>query len=442
LFNAVADDAAEYEDPEVTRMLPLNQPNHLVRWVTRHWIWFLIAAIILIIAPILTPGAVYFWSYWGFESLFRDDLGFGANVSAVLALVFAFCYAMAAPLALRWLIIGRRRLESFIAILIVFGSTPALHMLLDSNFNQATGAAQKWYVWRPGGDIILSDAGGFDPLTGTEKRRLTPDIARLIERQKRGLRPGQITSDPRQLEFFDRLTGMPKIWYSTQSDGAFRLFDSEGFDPSSGVLLTPITDNLISKIYAHAAEAALQTQAAAALRAEQEAATAKAKAHNDLMSAFSPGVYPPGTVLVGVRARQLNDPTSRQAAQVVVYQAVAALRARGIHAAEVASGVYGAKFFDKLMQGDTTPLSETGLMDKMGAALLIWVDCTCQPVTSINGLVSCNIITSNRIISAGNGEILANEWKGTGVGVNRDAAIAQGAEFLFERHQIVLPEKQ
>jgi hypothetical protein len=224
-----------------------DQVNGFLSWVAKYWLWILVPALFLFILPVLTPGFIYSWSFRGFKTLFHDDLGMGEAWSNVAAVGCAFGYAIALPVAFRWMAFGRRRIRAFLAVMVVFGITPLLHALFDTPFSQSTGAAQKYYAF-VGDDIIISDSPGFDPSSGVERRPLTREVARIIDRRNKGLRPQPISGDSRQLTFFDSITGRPRVWYYKSSDGKFELFDSEGFYPGSGELLLPVTREIAAEI--------------------------------------------------------------------------------------------------------------------------------------------------------------------------------------------------
>ena len=430
---------ADRGDRDVTMSL-CSRVNRLASWVRSRWGWILIATmlVIVIVLPLLIPGASYFWSYRGFLSLFRDDLGLGAALAAVLALICAFFDVIATPFALWWLVTGRRPIRGFIAILIVFGTTPLLHAMLNSNFNQTTGEAQKWYVWRAGGAIILSDNGGFDPVSGTEKRRLTPQIADIIERQKKGLYPKHIVDDPQHLLFFSPSTGQPQVWYSVHPDGSYFLYDSEGFDPDNGALLLPVTEQVIAETRLHAADVAVQARAQEIARANQQEAEAKARAHQDMLNLFNASGFQAGAIIVGVRARKADDPISAQASREVVRQLLAVLRSDRLPAAEFMPEVYGSIYFDALLRGDTRILAEVGLADKARATVLMMVVCSCRQAESIGGAVSCSIEVDTRVIDAGGIASVSAEWVEPGAATTQEGAIVRAAQLVFERHRLPL----
>jgi hypothetical protein len=422
------------------RKLPmlLGHESRLSAWVIRNWLWILIAAVLLIVAPLLTPGAIYFWSYGGFRSLLHDDLGVGANWAAVLALVCAFFYAIAVPYALRWLLIGRRRIQSLAAILVVFGSAPLLHAVLDSNFNQTSGEAQKWYVVRPGGDIVLSDSGGFDPATGVERHVLTPQIALIIERQKRGIRPQRVLGDPRKLTFFEPTTGRPLIWYSKAADGSVLLFEAEGFDPQTGTLLLPVTSEVVAAVRQNADAEDTRAQTAAAERTARAEKEAKERARQELAALFGADGYAPGVTIVGAKPVRLNDQVSAQAARALVADAMANLHSKGLSAAALSSAVYATSHYDTLMQGDGAILTEAGLSAKLREAVFALVEATCREAGSIGGVISCTVTANVRVLPGAGTVPSSGEWTEIGAATSQGEAVNRAAQLLIDRHPQIL----
>ncbi|MFI5020378.1 MAG: hypothetical protein ACHQRJ_01820 [Alphaproteobacteria bacterium] len=391
--------------------------------MARYWLWILIPAVLLLVVPLLTPGAIYYWSFRGFRSLFHDDLGLGNAWSSVLSFVCAFVYAVALPLTLRWLVFGRRRVEAFFVMMIVFGTTPLLHAFFDKNFNQTTGEAQKYYAVQPNGDIVLSDNPGFDPSSGVKRRPVTRDVAEIIERQKKGLRAQPVMGDPHQLTFFDAVTGQPQIWYYKNPTGRYELFDAAGFFPGGGEELLPVTRDVVTDIYKESdAEHA------------QKGIEAKEEARKQLVELFGVESYAPGVVIVGARARDASDGVSAQAAKRLLSDIIASLRKKGVAADELKPNVYGSSYFDALMRGESAVLADVGLAQKMRATVLALVDATCQQAASVSGLTSCTVVAHLRMLKSGSRNTSSSEWSETGAGTSRDDAIARATELLIERH--------
>ncbi len=413
-----------------------SRTDAFVSWVARYWLWFLIPAILVFVAPILMPGPIYYWSYSGFKTLFYNDLGFSAAWSSIWALACGFIYAAALPLTLRWFIFGswwigrrwgrRKWFYAFLFSLIAFGTTPVLHVVFESGpgckFNQSTGEPLTYYAIRPGGDIALSDSPGVDPPSGIKRQPCTPEMAWTVKRYLKGDRPQRITGDPRQLTFFDSITGHPRVWYYRTVDEQYELFTAEGLSPDGGVLL-PVTNEVVSAIKQRAD--AEQTQAQAA---------AKEEARKQLVELFGVESYAPGVVIVGARAREPNDGVSTQAAKQLLADIIASLRKKGVAADELQPKVYDSAYFDALMRGDSAVLADVGLAKKMRAAVLALVDVTCQKTASVSDLTSCTVVAHLRILKSGSSNASSSEWSETGAGTNREDAIARATELLIERH--------
>src|SRR5690606_2794619 len=122
-------------------------------------------------------------------------------------------------------------------------------------FSQSSGDAQKWFIQDQAGNILLFDSDGFTS-SGESKKVVTQQICRDYMRQQTGNRPQLLTGSLDQIEFFDSITGTPKVWYNQGTDGSFQLFDNPGFDPASGEELNRITrDIVLSLPAAHASKA-------------------------------------------------------------------------------------------------------------------------------------------------------------------------------------------
>lgn len=418
-------------------------------WVARKWLWILIPALLLLLISFLMPGPFYFWTVSGFRTLFHDNLSIGYAWATVLALVCAFGYALAFPLALRWLFIGSRsaidRLKAFACIMVVFGSTPLLHALFDSNFKQTSGETQKWYVLSPSGEIILSDSGGFDPVIGVKKQALTPEVARTIERYKRGLRPKPLLVDPNRLTFFDVANGRPLVWYYKTSKGGYDLFDSEGFYPDNGELLQPVTAAIVTELklrneaeelraQAESAAAKTLSDARAAETKAREEAQAREMARQQLMTLFGAASYPMGVVIVGARARQLNDVPAALAANQVVANIMSGLRSKGIAADELRTQVYATSHYDALMRGEPEILADVGLKQTIRAAVIALVDVACRKTVSLSDLISCTVSMDVRILKPNVNDARMRKLSETVAGPGQDDAIARAAELLVIRH--------
>lgn len=126
--------------------------------------------------------------------------------------------------------------------------------------------------------IWTSDSPGKDPVYGVEAKACT-QTQRLALRAGTGhLKPPQevVIKNAQTFEWFDPVTGQPRVWYSTISDHEFRFFDGRGVDPHDRQELKPVTSDIVelfkrqqaAQIAAHK-EAKLK-EVAAALRSQKD----------------------------------------------------------------------------------------------------------------------------------------------------------------------------
>ena len=197
------------------------------------------------------------WGKATIERLFYEDLGLSRSWSSFIAVVGSFFYALAwAPLSLwtyrvlAWRFSPRQFTTAFLCWVFVYGHAPLAHALLGTDvcFNQRTGAPQKWYVEDLSGEITLFDSGGYDALRGAEKRPVTSEICNQFARQKANAAPRRLLASVSTIEFFDPISGRPKVWYYKTSDGNYELFNSRGFHPGSSEPLLPVTKGIVADI--------------------------------------------------------------------------------------------------------------------------------------------------------------------------------------------------
>lgn len=412
------------------------------------WHWIIAAAIgaILFYAVVIVfPRFSLLYGYSGVKRLLYEDLSLSEAWSSFFALIGSFIYAILWLPLLRltlhvvlWKFDPLKTARAFVAWIVIYGHVPLLHALFGSEvcFNQRTGEPLKWYVIQPGGQIVLYDSPGFDA-AGVQKRPATVQICRVLQLQKKGLRPREVSDDPRYVKFFDEVTGQPRIWYSKGKDGQIRLFDGEGTNPSDGQILNPITRDVIREVQEQAiakqaeAERALQLKAEEDRReADRKESQAKEDARKRLVSLFDTASYSPGVVILGAISRTGNS-TSALAASRVQNVLLGILGRKGIPVDEFRSRVYADGYFKTMFDGNAAVLAEVGLAQKMRAAILAKIDTSCRPATS--DLTSCIVTVEVRILNASGNSFLRSISE-TGAGATAEQAVVRATELVAERH--------
>jgi hypothetical protein len=142
-----------------------------------------------------------------------------------------------------------RKLAGIIIIVYIGVFFLSMHFLSkDSYFDFYDKRPLKWYAETPEG-IRYFDTDGFDPVYGTKLEPVTPDIIEKYKKQQMKMYPKQISLETLEgVEFFNSITGNPKIWYYRDTDGSFEFFDGPGFHPTYNVALKPVTPGIITSL--------------------------------------------------------------------------------------------------------------------------------------------------------------------------------------------------
>lgn len=424
--------------------------GRLRSWVSRiHWSLIVTAiagAVLFYFLSIVVPRISLLWGYSGLKALLYEDLGIRSDAwASFLALIGSFIYAVLwLPLiVLMFSVVAgrfnlRRATWAFVWFIVIYGHAPFLRAMYGADvcFNQRTGAPLKWFVIGPSGAILLYDSPGFDSSLGVQKRPVTNQICRILEAQKRGIRPRAIAGNAENVNFFDEVTGQPRVWYAKTTDGRIDLFDAEGTHPSLGIPLLPITIGVIDELRILAAKEKILAESLA--RGERERATAEVqrKTRQELADLFGTIGYHDGVVILGIGTLQ-SDELSKQTATQLLAVLSAAIRKKGLPVDEFRPKVYSAGHFNSLLNGNVSLLNDAGLSRKMRAALIGAVETTCHPASAAAGVTSCSISLELRVVGA-TGLAKSQRWTGTGAGSDVKQAITRASEIIVERHSELL----
>ena len=139
-----------------------------------------------------------------------------------------------------------RKLAGIIIIVYIGIFFLSMHFLSrDSYFDFYNKEPLKWYAETPEG-IRYFDTDGYDPKYGIKLKPVTPDMIEKYKKQQMKMYPKRIAlSSLEGIEFFDSITGKPRVWYYRDKDGTFEFFDGPGFHPTYNVALKPITPDII-----------------------------------------------------------------------------------------------------------------------------------------------------------------------------------------------------
>jgi hypothetical protein len=175
----------------------------------------------------------------------------GATILLMIPFVFAVLEVTRISLKFGWPGGKKRRpyrkLGLIIIVFYVAGFFVAMYFFSRGTyFNYREGTPTKYYAVTPEG-VRYFDSPGYDPKYGIELKPVDPKLINQLERSEKGLKPEKIpiSSD---LEFFDSITGAPKMWYHLDNEGNIELFNRPGFHPVYLDELKPVNKEIISSI--------------------------------------------------------------------------------------------------------------------------------------------------------------------------------------------------
>ena len=137
--------------------------------------------------------------------------------------------------------------------------------------------AYKWCANTPEG-IRTFDAAGIDPIYGMPLKPCAFEQIVALRQQQKGFTGAQRIQigNPREFEFFDSITGKPRVWFYKMPEGGYEFYDRSGKHPGTGQDLRPVDRETVQELV-RLQELANAQQSAKELQArQQEAAQAEA----------------------------------------------------------------------------------------------------------------------------------------------------------------------
>lgn len=273
-------------------------------------------------------------------------------------------------------------------------------------------------------DLYKDASGPSHPLTAAAPSAQPAERAESKSAIDRSVqKPTRIEGRPESIEFFDRASGDPRVWYHQGAQGSVELFDSPGFHPDSGALLLPVSKSIVDQIKS-------QSQELAAKTAEQERIVSVAKKKAALGALFGNDVHPDGITLIGVKPRD-GSKASRDAARAIAAAFLGEFDRQGRPIAEVPNALYESPYFDELMNGGPETINASDIGWKIRIAFFVTAHAACRAATTVAGITTCVVEMRLRAISATGQTILLQDWSATGAGANEQEAIKRSIEHIL-----------
>ena len=364
-----------------------------------------IAVFVLVLALFAVPflflgnGMTIWAAYHFFVSSIADKVGWSEYlINALgLALLIPFFYAV----RLVFSRVARRRLGGYsILLLMAIGYNLMLYAATkDSPFK----GAQKWVAINDEG-CTVSDRAGVDPETGSLLVPLTYEIWRKCKFI--GKEP-MVAVDAAKNLWFNANTGAPQLWYSRDPSGKLEFFKRQGFNPSTGVEVQPVTHELHEEWLK--ANLPPEPKPPPSPPTQQEIL-------RTMLNASSPERT--GVLL-------LEQPGGVPGAEALD-RYLSGMNTSAFRTDEILRKGYGRKFYS----GDATLVRDTIGITHLRSYVVAEVKANCEKRSGDldADLLSCDLIVDAKKFDANGGLAGTMMAQGTGVGFNKDKALDQAAE--------------
>jgi hypothetical protein len=285
--------------------------------------------------------------------------------------------------------------------------------------------AYKWCADTPEG-IRTFDGAGMDPIYGLQLKPCTfEQIVALRQQQKGFSGPQRIQVDnPHQFEFFNTITGKPRVWFHRSPDGAYELYDRPGKHPGTGEDLRPVDRETVEALVrmqelasAQRAESELQAKTAAQKRERQ------VFLERYINTAI---VRRTGKKLVAV----LILPESQDSFASLEAKLIAPLSAQGI---EPVSLFFKPQFIQegraqRLLAGNWNEAAQLDLKNRVDYVVFGSAGVTYSTSTQFDGLVTANLRVGLKCLEMVAQKVCGSQpLSSTGAGYTKEAALENAA---------------
>ncbi|MFW6129868.1 MAG: hypothetical protein ACOC56_01715 [Atribacterota bacterium] len=291
-------------------------------------------------------------------------------------------------------------------------------------FGHEEGEVIKYYAITPEG-IRFFDSPGFDPRYGIKLKPVTPKIAENYEKAKKGLRPKRIDIS-KGIEFFDSITGKPKVWYYKDNEGNYEFFDQPGFHPIYWTELKPVSREIVldykKKVKQKEEERRIEKEKK---RRQEKIAMKKAYIKNHINPIITNN---PSGIEIAVLMAEKETMESSPSTIVIGQKIVEELTKENIKAV---SNLFSNRFFvegnfEDLFKGDPKVIFELGIKNNVDYLILGTKEDVFSQNPRLGDLISCNLYLYLKVYDTNSGEIVSSSsFEEKGVGIDADKAELQ-----------------
>jgi hypothetical protein len=252
--------------------------------------------------------------------------------------------------------------------------------------------------------------------------------------------------DPEKVDWFNKNTDAPELYFCKHSDGTFEFFNRWGYDPQNNAELQPVTAQVREeyengrRIKLEEANTASSLNAVAVAKEKQDERDTQIRADqlarlNFFKSLFNQKIADPAkhNVVLSVESTSSND-------EFLEGRLIDLLTNHSkLPDISILGGYFSPEFkksgyFDKAFNGDTSSISEAGAFHPIAAIILCKVESQVKPNQIEDGIVNCDLTLSYVLIDNRGREIGNGAFSVTGLGTTEQQALERALEVLVEKH--------
>lgn len=341
-------------------------------------------------------------------------------------LVFALMPFYWALLELSKIISKRKRLAKFV----VMGYTGLFFLTMyfvsrDAYFQMYDGSPSKYYAVTPEG-LRFFDSPGYDPKYGIKLKPVTPEIIEKYKKKQLGLTPNKIEiSSPENYEYFDKVTGEPRVWYYLDQTGKIDFFDGPGFHPVYNEELKPVTKEIISYFIKKAEESKKLI--------EKQKIDELEKKQSEFINSLINKSEHNQKDLVDFSVLVLNENGIENLH--IKNKIVDLLKDKGasVHNIFKPNFIKG-NFFESIYSGQTDKIGSLKIRDQVDYLVFGKTNVSYEQNQEYEGLITARLNLEIKLYSAINANLISSmSFIGIGAGFSKEEAEIKAADSIFEK---------
>ena len=327
----------------------------------------------------------------------------------------------------------------------------------DTYFGYKEGEVMKYYAETPEG-IRIFDSPGYDPKYGIELTPVTPEMIEQIELRAREMEQKKFDTSGK-IEFFNSITGEPKVWYFIDSDKNYEFFDRKGFHPVYWEKLRPVTPDVVSEYKRRLKQIEEEGDKKRLIEDEknrliqieierEEEIRRQQVILNEKKAYIENYINPiisndPSGIEIAVLIAEKETMSLSQSSMLLGNKMRDRMKDENTR---IVSDLFKDKFiedgnFEDLYNGDSRDLLKLNLNTHVDYIILGIKESEFFQDERLGELISCNLYLNLKIILSTTGDIISDSYNERGVGIDIDKAELQAIDRIIKKAESFILNK-